>query len=96
MSTTLLIFLIFSLGGSIGLIIFFFIKNKNPRQLIESLIVWAIALAVLYVLFYSPIATIPKGDSENDIPAGTSFKDLPDDWTCPICGASKDDFELEE
>ena len=33
------------------------------------------------------------GDDEGGIPAGTSFEDLPDDWTCPICGAGKDDFE---
>ncbi len=24
----------------------------------------------------------------------TPFKDLPDDWVCPVCGASKEDFEL--
>ena len=35
------------------------------------------------------------GDDEGGIPAGTSFEDLPDDWTCPICGAGKDDFEKE-
>jgi len=22
-----------------------------------------------------------------------SFEDLPEDWTCPVCGASKDQFE---
>lgn len=33
------------------------------------------------------------GDADNDIPAGTEFKDLPNDWACPICGASKEDFE---
>lgn len=38
----------------------------------------------------------PKaGDPENDIPAGTSFAELPEDWTCPVCGADKDDFEVE-
>lgn len=34
------------------------------------------------------------GDPENDIEAGTDFEDLPADWTCPLCGAGKDDFEL--
>lgn len=24
---------------------------------------------------------------------GTPFADLPDDWTCPECGATKEDFE---
>ena len=34
-----------------------------------------------------------KGDKRHKIPAGTSFEDLPDDWTCPLCGAGKDQFE---
>lgn len=24
--------------------------------------------------------------------AGTRFEDLPDDWTCPICGVNKDKY----
>ena len=24
---------------------------------------------------------------------GTAFKDLPDDWSCPVCNAPKDAFE---
>ena len=37
-----------------------------------------------------------EGDPENDIEPGTKFEDLPDDWQCPVCGASKDEFEPEE
>jgi rubredoxin len=33
------------------------------------------------------------GDPDNGYPAGTLFQELPDDWTCPACGASKDMFE---
>lgn len=36
-----------------------------------------------------------EGDPDNDIDPGTSFEDLPDDWTCPVCGAGKDQFEKE-
>jgi len=36
-----------------------------------------------------------EGDSENSIDAGTSFDKLPDEWTCPVCGAGKDDFDKE-
>lgn len=36
------------------------------------------------------------GDPDNDIPAGTVFEDLPDDWTCPECGAGKEDFTPAE
>jgi rubredoxin len=35
------------------------------------------------------------GDPENGIAAGTTFEDLPDEWVCPVCGAGKDQFELE-
>ncbi|MBC7128592.1 MAG: rubredoxin [Thermoplasmatales archaeon] len=34
-----------------------------------------------------------EGDIENGIPPGTPFEALPADWTCPICGAGKEDFE---
>ncbi len=32
------------------------------------------------------------GDPAQDIAKGTNFDDLPADWTCPVCGASTDDF----
>lgn len=33
-----------------------------------------------------------EGDPSSGIPPGTPFEDLPDDWHCPLCNASKDDF----
>lgn len=39
----------------------------------------------------------PKfGDSDSGIPEDTNFDELPDDWVCPLCGASKDDFEPQD
>lgn len=32
------------------------------------------------------------GDPTQNIPPGTPFESLPDDWTCPECGAGKDEF----
>lgn len=37
-----------------------------------------------------------EGDPDGGIDPGTAFEDLPDDWTCPICGAGKDEFEKEQ
>lgn len=37
-----------------------------------------------------------KGDQDAGIKPGTMFEDLPDDWVCPTCGVSKDEFEKEE
>ena len=34
-----------------------------------------------------------KGDPDGGIAPGTAFEDIPDDWTCPVCGASKDQFK---
>jgi flavin reductase (DIM6/NTAB) family NADH-FMN oxidoreductase RutF/rubredoxin len=36
------------------------------------------------------------GDPDNGIKPGTPFEKLPDDWVCPVCGASKDEFERTE
>ncbi len=33
-----------------------------------------------------------EGDSMSNIPAGTAFDALPEDWVCPMCGVGKDQF----
>ena len=42
----------------------------------------------LWGYIYDPAA----GDPDEGIAPGTAFDELPEDWTCPICGASKDVF----
>ena len=32
------------------------------------------------------------GEPDSDIAAGTKWEDVPDDFTCPICGLGKDMF----
>jgi rubredoxin len=34
-----------------------------------------------------------EGDPANDVAPGTAWEDVPEDWTCPICGAGKEEFE---
>lgn len=34
------------------------------------------------------------GDPDNGIEPGTAFEDIPDSWTCPVCGVGKEDFEV--
>ena len=36
------------------------------------------------------------GDPDSGIAPGTAFEDIPDDWVCPTCGVSKDQFEPVE
>ena len=37
-----------------------------------------------------------KGWPEDGIAPGTRWDDIPDDWSCPDCGAAKSDFEMVE
>ncbi len=37
-----------------------------------------------------------SGDPDSNINPGTPFEEIPDDWVCPVCGASKDQFEKVE
>ena len=41
---------------------------------------------------YDPAA----GDPDGGIDPGTPFESIPDDWVCPECGVSKDQFEMVE
>ena len=38
---------------------------------------------------YDPV----KGDPDGGVAPNTPFDKIPDDWVCPICSASKGDFE---
>ena len=40
---------------------------------------------------YDPV----DGDPDNGAAPGTSFESLPSGWECPLCGASKDQFEKQ-
>ncbi len=41
---------------------------------------------------YDPAA----GDPDGKVPPGTPFENLPTDWKCPVCGASKDEFSPQD
>lgn len=41
---------------------------------------------------YDEAAGIP----EDGIAPGTVWADLPEDWTCPVCGAAKSQFDKED
>ena len=46
--------------------------------------------------FCSHIYDEAEGDPDTGIPPGTPFEDLPEDWSCPDCGAAKADYDLME
>jgi rubredoxin len=37
-----------------------------------------------------------KGLPDDGIAPGTRWEDVPMNWTCPECGARKEDFEMTE
>jgi rubredoxin len=46
--------------------------------------------------FCSHIYDEAEGDPDSGIVPGTKWEDVPEDWYCPLCGASKTDFaEME-
>ncbi len=34
-----------------------------------------------------------EGDPDGGIAPGTKWEDIPEDWVCPTCGVSKDEFQ---
>jgi len=36
------------------------------------------------------------GAPDDGLPAGTLWKDVPGDWECPDCGATREDFDMVE
>ena len=36
------------------------------------------------------------GFADADIEAGTAWADVPEDFECPLCGAGKDQFSVDE
>lgn len=37
-----------------------------------------------------------EGMPADGIPAGTKWEDVPEYWTCPDCGANKEEFKMVE
>lgn len=50
---------------------------------------WALFICRACGLIYDEA----KGDEDSGLATGTRFADIPDDWSCPLCGVTKADFE---
>lgn len=64
-------------------------QKVQKRERRERIMVRYVCTVCGYV--YDP----EVGDPDNGVAPGTPFEKLPDDWVCPVCGASKDKFERE-
>jgi rubredoxin len=73
-------------------------ERHLPRQQNKSLFIKTKTIMKKYVCdvcgyIYDPAV----GDPDNGIAPGTAFEDIPEDWVCPTCGVTKEDFsEVEE
>ncbi len=61
-------------------------KAEEPKPAATQLARWECTVCG-YV--YDPAV----GDPDGGIKPGTAFEDIPDDWTCPVCGAAKSEFK---
>ncbi len=60
--------------------------NQSPQATLRK---W---MCVVCGFIYDEALGLP----EEGIEPGTRWADVPDTWTCPDCGATKDDFEMIE
>lgn len=49
-------------------------------------------MCVICGFLYEEAVGIP----DHGVPPGTRWEDVPENWTCPDCGATKDEFEMIE
>ncbi len=69
-------------------------QNNKPNQINNNQNSTAMKKYVCSVCGY--VYDPEKGDPDSGIAPGTAFEDIPDDWTCPLCGVGKSDFEPAE
>lgn len=56
----------------------------------ESAVAYRTWMCVVCGFIYDEAAGLP----EEGIAPGTRWEDVPETWTCPDCGVTKDDFEM--
>lgn len=74
-------------------IVIFMAFGKAPKKSIFSIKYKEVGVMKYRCTICGYIYDPEVGDPDNGVDPGTGFDDVPDDWVCPLCGASKDDFE---
>ena len=59
-------------------------------ELADTAVAYRTWMCVVCGFIYDEAAGLP----EEGIAPGTRWEDVPDTWTCPDCGVTKDDFEM--
>ena len=66
-----------------------YIKETPPKTRKEQKTTMTKYVCTICGYVYEP----EKGAPDNGVNPGTPFEKIPDDWTCPVCGAAKSEFE---
>jgi rubredoxin len=72
------------------------LKSAAASYCIQTLIQNMTETKTLMCLICGWIYDEATGDSEHGLLPGTRWEDVPMNWTCPECGARKEDFEMVE
>ena len=62
-------------------------RNVSSNETTQQFQTW---MCLICGWVYDEAAGLP----DEDIAPGTRWMDVPMNWTCPECGARKDDFEM--
>ena len=62
------------------------------RPMTENQVLYKTWMCLICGYVYDEAAGVP----DEGIAAGTRWEDVPINWTCPECGARKEDFEMIE
>jgi rubredoxin len=65
-------------------------EPMNEAVATATAIAYRTWMCVVCGFIYDEAAGLP----EEGIAPGTRWEDIPDTWTCPDCGVTKDDFEM--
>ncbi len=65
-------------------------NGTNSPDKLSAKIEYKTLMCLICGWIYDEQAGLP----EEGIPAGTLWADVPMNWTCPECGARKEDFEM--
>ncbi len=69
---------------------------KTAPSYIEEKKIEAIKMVKYKCLVCGWVYDPELGDPDGGIKPGTPFEEIPDDWVCPVCGATKSEFERME
>jgi rubredoxin len=66
------------------------LQQHVMNQVVTSVTAYRTWMCVVCGFVYDEAAGLP----EEGIAPGTRWEDIPETWTCPDCGVTKDDFEM--